>query len=105
MTQAQSCIKNIDQQLFDASNQRYKLIHDAYNSSNACRTILVPRNLTQSMLFDGSTANYVITAGNDKKIRYWNLSRPEEQSMIINSPNDEEVSYSSEKITKETTLI
>lgn len=64
-------IKNIDQQLMEASSQRYKLIHDAYTSPNACRSILVPRNNTQNMLFDGTTGSYAITAGNDRKIRYW----------------------------------
>lgn len=82
------------------------MIHDSYLSPNACRTILVPRNTTQSLFFDGSTANYAITGGNDKKIRYWSLmANPEKESMIINSPNDEEVTYSNERITKETTII
>jgi hypothetical protein len=45
MSQAQQSIKNIDSYLFEASTQRYKLIHDAYRSPNACRSILIPRNL------------------------------------------------------------
>ena len=89
----------------EASTQRYKLIHDAYLSPNACRSILVPRNSIQSMLFDGTTSGYAITGGNDKKIRYWSFSDPKNASMIINSPTDEEVQYSVEKVTKETIIV
>jgi hypothetical protein len=39
-------IKNIDSQLVDVSTrQRFKLLHDACKSPNACRSILVPRHL------------------------------------------------------------
>lgn len=57
------------------------------------------------MLFDGTTSGYAITGGNDKKIRYWSFSDPHHASMIINSPTDEEVQYSVEKITKETIIV
>jgi hypothetical protein len=88
----------------EASSQRYKLIHDAYLSPNACRTILIPRS-NNYLLFDGTTANYAITAGNDKKIRYWSFTHPKDQHMIINSPNDDEVQYTAERITNDTIVV
>jgi hypothetical protein len=57
------------------------------------------------MLFDGSTGGYAITAGNDKKIRYWSFNEPQNTSMIINSPNDEEVQYTAAQVTKDTTIV
>ena len=42
-------------------------------------------------MFDGQTADYAITAGNDRKIRYWDLLSPETRSFQLNSPQDEEV--------------
>lgn len=57
------------------------------------------------MLFDGSTAGYAITAGNDKKIRYWSFIDPKKQSIIINSPTDDEVQYTQERGTKDTAVV
>lgn len=57
------------------------------------------------MLFDGSTSSYAITAGNDKKIRYWGINENRNQNMLINSPTDEEVQYTAEKVTKDTTIV
>jgi hypothetical protein len=31
-------------------------------------------------MFDNETASYAITAGNDRKIRYWNIADPEQSS-------------------------
>ena len=50
-------------------------------------------------MFDNETANYAITAGNDRKIRYWSLTAPERESYQINSPFNDEVEYLSERIT------
>jgi len=51
-------------------------------------------------MFDNETAGYAITAGNDRKIRYWNLQEPETQSYQINTPYDDEVFYMKENIQK-----
>ena len=84
-------ITNVDNGFLELSTQRYKLISESYKSLNACRSILVPRHAYQSFMFDGETANYAITAGNDRKIRYWDLQAPEQQSYQLNSPLDDEV--------------
>ena len=44
----------------------------AFDSSNACRKILVPRKYN-NMLYNTETVSYAITGGNDKKLRYWDL--------------------------------
>jgi len=56
-------------------------------------------------MFDGQTADYAITAGNDRKIRYCDLLNPENKSYQLNSPLDEEVQYQAENLTKDTKLI
>ena len=49
-------IKNIDSQLMDVSTrQRFKLLHDACKSPNACRSILVPRHPMQRIMSDSQT--------------------------------------------------
>jgi hypothetical protein len=63
----------LDDYFFDLSKLRFKRISEAFSSPNACRSILVQRDNFQSTMFDNETATYAITAGNDKKIRYWNL--------------------------------
>ena len=92
-------IKNIDLQLLAGTENRFMLLKQAYESQNACRTILVPR-YPQSMVFDGETAHFAITGGNDKKIRYWNLDYPEQQSYKINTPRDDESILLSESVEK-----
>ena len=52
-------------------------------------------------MFENETAPFAITAGNDNKIRYWNIAEPESKSYIINSPNDDEVTYISGNIQKD----
>lgn len=49
-------------------------------------------------MFDNETAAYCITGGNDRKIRYWNLEEPDNQSYQVNSPLDDEVLYMKEGI-------
>jgi hypothetical protein len=59
------------------SSCRYKYIKEAYQDNDACRTILLPRDNYQSLMFDNDMASYAITAGNDRKIRYWTLTDPD----------------------------
>lgn len=74
---SQDGMRNIDQYYMHLSTERFKRINEAYTSANACRSILLPRDNYQSLMFDNETAGYAITGGNDRKIRYWNLSEPE----------------------------
>jgi hypothetical protein len=48
------------------------------------------------MLHSPVTCDYVITGGNDKRIRYWSLNDPSKRSYLINSPLNEECHYQSE---------
>jgi len=73
----QEGIRNVDHYYLHLSTERYKRINEAYTCPNACRTILLPRDNHQSLMFDNETANYMITGGNDRKIRYWNITEPE----------------------------
>ena len=98
-------MRNRDANFMDMSTHRFKRISESYTCPNACRTILIPRDNFQSMMFDNETAEYAITAGNDRKIRYWNLYSPETLSYQINSPYDDEVSYSGERLTKSTKIV
>jgi hypothetical protein len=56
-------------------------------------------------MFDNETADYAITAGNDRKIRYWSLTAPERDSYQINSPFNDEVEYLSERFTQQTKIV
>lgn len=56
-------------------------------------------------MFENETAPFAITAGNDHKIRYWNIAEPESKSYIINSPNDDEVTYISGNIQKDIKIV
>jgi hypothetical protein len=49
------------------------LVKNAFESTNACTKILVPRKYNNSLLNNPETVNYAITGGNDKKIRYWDI--------------------------------
>ena len=89
----------------EASNERYKRVSEAFTSSTACRSILVPRDNFTSLMFDNETAPFAITSGNDHKIRYWNIAEPESQSYIINSPYDDEVTYLSGHIHKDIKIV
>lgn len=77
---SQEGMRNIDQYYMHLSTERYKRINEAFTCSNACRTILLPRDNYSSLMFDNETASYVITGGNDRKIRYWNINEPDTQS-------------------------
>lgn len=48
------------------------LLKTSYESSNACRKILVPRKFNNS-LYNPETVSYAITGGNDKKLRFWDF--------------------------------
>ena len=65
-------IKNFDEEWLKHSKNRYMLLKTAFESSNACKKILIPRKYT-SMLHNPETVSYAITGGNDKKIRYWDF--------------------------------
>ena len=78
--------------MFKSSKDRYKVLKQSFDSANACRKVLVPR-LFNSMLQGTSTADYVITGGNDKRIRCWSLSNPASSSYFINTPDDDEARY------------
>ena len=98
-------IKNIDSQLEDVSTrQRFRLLKDACKSPNSCRTILVPRHSLQRIQVDSQTSQFAITGGNDMKLRYWNLNDASKLSFQVNTPNDDEVTYMSERL-RETTVI
>ena len=56
-------------------------------------------------MFDNLTAKYAITAGNDKKIRYWNLQDPSKLSFQVNTPRDDEAFYISERLTRDTLVV
>ncbi len=70
-------MRNIDRDFMELSTKRCKRIQNAFKCKDACRSILVPRDSYNSLMFDNETATYAITAGNDRKIRYWNLQDPE----------------------------
>jgi len=46
-----------------------------------------------------------LTAGNDRKIRYWDLKDPEKLSYQLNSPSSDEVQYFAEQVTRDTKLV
>jgi len=73
-------ITNTDDVFTLMSNKRFHLITEAYKSPNACRSILIPRNSTSSLMFDCDTEDFAITAGNDRKIRYWDLTSLRQKS-------------------------
>jgi hypothetical protein len=70
-------------------------VKTAYESGNACRKILVPRMGT-SLLDRIETTSYAITGGNDRKLRFWDFTNLKKKSYCINSPNDDESTYSEE---------
>jgi hypothetical protein len=82
-------IKNLDEEWLKHSKNRYMLVKSAFESSNACRKILIPRK-GNSLLYNPETVNYAITGGNDRKIRYWDLANLKKKSYYINTPNDDE---------------
>jgi len=84
----QKILKNSDQDLLTDSKNRCILIKQANESASTCRSILVPRDQS-SLFFNGETAGYAITGGNDHKLRYWNLQQPS-LSYYINTPDDAE---------------
>lgn len=98
-------LQNIDLDFLNASKLRFKRISESYTCPNACRSIVIPRDNFQSMMFDNETADFAITAGYDRKIRYWNLYSPTTLSYQINSPFDDEVSYAVEQINKSTSVV
>lgn len=93
--QQRSLLKNLDDDWLRDSKNRYSIVKQAYDSGNACRKILVPRVGT-SLLSNPETATYAITAGNDKKIRYWDFTGLRGKSYCVNSPNDDECQYEEE---------
>ena len=97
--------RNLDQYYIRQSRLRYKNISEAYQRNDACRSILLPRDAYQSFMFDNDMASYCLTAGNDRKIRYWNLQEPESASFQVNSPDDSEVVYLKEQIQKGVTIV
>lgn len=56
-------------------------------------------------MFDCDTEDFAITAGNDRKIRYWDLTSLRQKSYQLNSPNDDEVQYLAELHNKEQTIV
>lgn len=87
------------------SRSRFKLLSESYQSPNACRSILIPRNTNSSFAFDGDTSAFAITAGNDRKIRYWDLKDPEKLSYAMNTPSSDEVKYVAGQVTRDTKLV
>lgn len=89
--------QNLDDELFKASRNRYKLVKQANESTNACRKVLIPRRCS-NLLQGTMTADYAITGGNDMRLRYWNLAEPAKGSYYINTPNNDECQYFSESV-------
>ena len=56
-------------------------------------------------MFDCDTEDFAITAGNDRKIRFWDLTSLRQKSYQLNSPNDDEVQYLAELHNKEQTIV
>jgi hypothetical protein len=54
----------MDEEWLKHSKNRYMLLKTAYESSNTCRKILVPRKYN-NLLHNPETVNYAITGGND----------------------------------------
>ena len=94
--QADGWLKNIDTQMWKISEARYGSLKRAYDSQSACRAILVPRQRSR-MIFDAETANFAITGGNDRTIRYWNVAGGSQLHYTINSPDDKECTFTSEQ--------
>lgn len=90
-------VKNLDDEWLKNSKNRYMMVKAAYESGNACRKILVPR-LSDNLCDNPVTAPYAITAGNDKKLRYWDFTNLKRKSYCINSPNDDECQYNEENM-------
>lgn len=88
--------KNIDNQLLKEFKNHYKSLKESYESQSACCSILVPRQRSR-LLFDGETAGFAITGGNDKCLRYWHLRGGKDMHYMINSPQDKESVYNYEE--------
>jgi len=93
---AEGSQKNIDNQLLKEFKGRYKSLKEAYEGQSACRSILVPRPSSR-LLFGGEPADFCITGGNDKCIRWWKLNGSKDQNYMINSPQDKESLYDTEE--------
>jgi len=55
----------------------------------------VPRKYA-NLAAGGESFPYVITGGQDKKIRYWDLQNLGKKSYYVNSPDDDECVYHAE---------
>ena len=71
------------------------MVKASYESGNSCRKVLIPR-LSQNLIENTETAPYMITGGNDRKLRYWDFTNLKKKSFCINSPNDDECQYNEE---------
>lgn len=96
--------QNLDDELFKASKNRYKLVKQANESPNACRKVLIPRKYP-NLLEQNHTLEYAITGGNDMRIRYFNLKNPANLSYYINTPDNDECQYFSEIVSGGVQLI
>ena len=93
--QQQALVRNLDEDWLKNSKNRFMNVKTAYESSNACRKIFVPR-IGKSLLDRTETTNFAITGGNDRKLRFWDFTNLKKKSYCINSPNDDEAIYSEE---------
>ena len=62
-----------------------------YESPNVVRSLLCPQFTKR-----GESMSYLISAGADARIRYWDFGSKEalfRRSFIINNPDDEECQY------------
>ena len=73
--------------LYNSTN-RYSGIKRSYNSGCSMSKVLSPRYWNM-----GFSAPYVITAGGDRKIRYYDLLKENPRSYYINSPTDAECKF------------
>ena len=86
----------IKDEKYQASYQRLSNLTNIYNNPNTAQCVLSPfsdYSSTQSY-YTYENCPYIITAGNDKVIRYWDLSKDNlntnysKKSYIINAPNN-----------------
>ena len=80
---------------YDSINQRLDNLSNIYNSPNTVQCVLSPfsdfSSSQNNYIYDNSP--YIISAGNDKVIRYWDISKDTTnnniiKSYIINAPNN-----------------
>jgi len=81
-------IETINSELYSLSNKRFSKITNLYESSSTVQVALSPL-ITRFSENNSENASYIMTAGNDMTIRYWDLSKENmlKKSYVINAPS------------------